>query len=339
MNDKLNEDRILDKAYQSLKESFEVQMSYKRGFGSEIDYQLEIIFSLHNKQIKKTYSVEIKRRVLSTTIGQLLIKKKKLENLLLVADDIAPRLANKLRELDIPFIDGNGNVFLNEAEFYIFVNTYRQETKIQRSSSGLIFQPSGLQLLFVLLSVPNSENKTYRDLSEMSGISLGSVSEIMNALQSEYYLIKENEKRNLFRKDELFKRWVQGFAETLRNKLLEMKFETEDYNFWENTDLTSTGACWGGEVAADMMTGYLNPSEILIYRKGSAFLSSLVKEKKLRRVDNGHVKIRRKFWNFDESNIIAPPLLVYADLLATAESRNIEAAEIIYDKYLAGLVE
>lgn len=338
MNANINEERILAKAYDSLKEKFDVQMTYSREFGSDIDYQLEITFFINQKEIRKKFSVEIKRRVLSTTIGQLLIKKNKIKNLLLIADEISPTRADKLRQLNIPFIDGNGNVFFNEAEFYIFINTYRQETKIQRSSS-IIFQPSGLQLLFVLLSVPNSENKTYRDLSKMSKISLGWVSEIMSALQSEYYLVKDSEKRTLFRKDELLKRWVQGFAETLSNKLFEMEFETEDYSFWENTDLTSTGACWSGEVAADIMTGYLNPSEILIYRKGSAFLSSLVSEKKLRRVDKGNVKIRRKFWNFDETDIIAPPLLVYADLLATAESRNIEAAQIIYDEYLAGLVE
>lgn len=335
----MNEERIIAKAYESLRENFDVQMSYSKEFGSATDYQLEITFWINGREIKKKFSVEIKRRVLSATIGQLLIKKNKLENLLLIADDLSPGVANKLRELNIPFIDGNGNVFFNEAEFYIFINTYRQETKIQRSSSSLIFQTSGLQLLFVLLSVPNSENKTYRELSEMSKISLGWVSEIMNALQSEYYLVKDSEKRTLFRKDELLKRWVQGFAETLCNKLLEMEFETEDPNFWKNTDLTSTKACWGGEVAADMMTGYLNPSEILIYRRGSAFLSSLVREKKLRRVKEGNIKIRRKFWNFNETDIIAPPLLVYADLLATAKSRNIEAAQIIYDEHLAGLVE
>ncbi len=32
---------------------------------------------------------------------------------------------------------------------------------------------------------------------------------------------------------------------------------------------------------------------------------------------------------------IAPPLLVYADLIASGDDRNIEAAEIIYDNYLA----
>ena len=133
------------------------------------------------------------------------------------------------------------------------------------------------------------------------------------------------------------KRWVQSFAEILRPKLSETQFEMEDVDGWKETDLVKVRACWSGEVAADKLTGYLNPTKALIYAEGSA--SSLVKEYKLRWVREGNVKIRRKFWNFNEGEIIAPPLLVYADLLATAESRNLEAAQIIYDEHLAGLVE
>ncbi|HEV8369477.1 MAG TPA: type IV toxin-antitoxin system AbiEi family antitoxin [Pyrinomonadaceae bacterium] len=35
----------------------------------------------------------------------------------------------------------------------------------------------------------------------------------------------------------------------------------------------------------------------------------------------------------------APPLLVYADLLNTADDRNLETAEIIYEQSIARLIE
>jgi len=136
----------------------------------------------------------------------------------------------------------------------------------------------------------------------------------------------------------LIKRWVQSFAEILRPKLSEMRFEAEDVDWWEEADLAKIKACWSGEVAADRMTGYLNPTKALIY-SNELLLRLLVNKYKLRRAREGNVKIRRKFWNFNKGDIIAPPLLVYADLLATAESRNLEAAQIIYDEHLAGLVE
>ncbi|MCK5356795.1 MAG: hypothetical protein KAJ48_00235, partial [Elusimicrobiales bacterium] len=44
------------------------------------------------------------------------------------------------------------------------------------------------------------------------------------------------------------------------------------------------------------------------------------------------------FWNFNfdnEEKQIVPPLLVYADLMATKDPRNHEVAKIIYEQYIA----
>lgn len=42
-------------------------------------------------------------------------------------------------------------------------------------------------------------------------------------------------------------------------------------------------------------------------------------------------------WELAESGFV-PPLLIYADLMATDDARAIEAAETIYDNYLARLI-
>jgi hypothetical protein len=63
----------------------------------------------------------------------------------------------------------------------------------------------------------------------------------------------------------------------------------------------------------------------------------------LRRDSNGAIELLRKFWKFEpwekKSLHTAPPLLVYADLLMTADDRNLETAELVYDQYIARLVE
>ncbi|HCN91356.1 MAG TPA: hypothetical protein DIT28_19630, partial [Oxalobacteraceae bacterium] len=49
---------------------------------------------------------------------------------------------------------------------------------------------------------------------------------------------------------------------------------------------------------------------------------------------------RRRFWNFPgdpEHDKLVPPLLVYADLLATGDARCIETAKMIYETYVARL--
>jgi hypothetical protein len=54
---------------------------------------------------------------------------------------------------------------------------------------------------------------------------------------------------------------------------------------------------------------------------------------------NGNVEILKKSWTSGEVDSVAPPLVVYADLVATAEKRNLETAQLIYDRYLADLAE
>jgi hypothetical protein len=64
---------------------------------------------------------------------------------------------------------------------------------------------------------------------------------------------------------------------------------------------------------------------------------------RLRRDPIGDVEFLRRFWKFDQWDEkklqTAPPLLVYADLVSTADDRNLETAEIIYEQYIARLVE
>ena len=62
---------------------------------------------------------------------------------------------------------------------------------------------------------------------------------------------------------------------------------------------------------------------------------------RLRTDPTGNVEILKAFWDTtcDWTDAgIAPPLLVYADLLAAGDARNIETARRIYDEQLAGLV-
>ncbi len=42
----------------------------------------------------------------------------------------------------------------------------------------------------------------------------------------------------------------------------------------------------------------------------------------------------KKFWNFEDNDYpgMTHPILIYADLLATGDPRNIETAKIIYEK-------
>jgi hypothetical protein len=119
----------------------------------------------------------------------------------------------------------------------------------------------------------------------------------------------------------------------------------QDY-WWQNTGPTKYAALWGGEVAAAMLIDYLKPGVGTIYVKEMPL--QLMRDNRMRNDPNGNVEIMRQFWddrfnpvnqNRDNKYIgIAPLIIIYADLLATGEARNIEMARILYDKEIIGLI-
>ena len=98
------------------------------------------------------------------------------------------------------------------------------------------------------------------------------------------------------------------------------------------------GACWGGEVAGTRLTQYLKPENVTIYAHTPP--GKLILEHKLKKTGNGSIEILKPFWKtapHDKNRETVPPLLVYADLMATGDMRNIETAGLIYEKHLAQL--
>ena len=102
-----------------------------------------------------------------------------------------------------------------------------------------------------------------------------------------------------------------------------------------------SNAFWGSEIAAKLLTKYLRPETVTIYSESNR--PQLQARYRLQRDPNGRVELLRRFWKFDQWEQkdlqTAPPLLVYADLVSTADDRNLETAEMIYEQYIARLVE
>ena len=98
-------------------------------------------------------------------------------------------------------------------------------------------------------------------------------------------------------------------------------------------------AQWGGEIAAERIMQYLKPELITIYTDPK-HLNKVLLENRWRKDEVGNVEVLERFWkqNANRPEETVPPLLIYADLLATGAQRNLEAAKLIYDKYLVQLI-
>lgn len=84
-----------------------------------------------------------------------------------------------------------------------------------------------------------------------------------------------------------------------------------------------------GEPAAAIVTGHLRPEIVTVY--GDTGFAALARKIRPSKDKHGNLEALQKFWAFevaqdDQQPPLVPPLLVYADLIATADARNRETA-------------
>jgi hypothetical protein len=103
--------------------------------------------------------------------------------------------------------------------------------------------------------------------------------------------------------------------------------------------LNNYNALWGGEEAAARLTNYLQPYIYTIYTHGNE--GEFILRNRLTKNPLGNIILMKKFWNFDNPEYpgLTHPILIYADLLATGEPRNIETAKIIYEKDIVRYIQ
>ena len=209
----------------------------------------------------------------------------------------------------------------------------RRKEATEKKNQSRAFQEAGLKLLLFLISNPENLQMSYRELAEKTNISLGSVSNIFRELEDSDFILKTHKKKVLKNIDTLLERWVIAYNEILKPRVLRKKYKLANEEFDLNTaDAKRLGFLWGGDSAAGNITNYLKSSNHTIYYDGE--LSTLVKELKLIPDANGNIEVYNIFWTEDlqlKYPHTAPPLVVYADLMGTNSSRNIEAANMILE--------
>ncbi len=313
----------------------------------EITIMIEGNFHLH-------FTAKVKRWAQQANFGALVNEIQQLSTKgILAADYVNPRMADKLRKLDIPFIDTAGNVFINEKPTYLFVkgikNTHKTEISNQPKETqthGRAFMPSGLKVVYAFIQSPKLIDAPYREIANISGVALGTVGWVINDLKLGGYLVAFDEKkRRLTNKKHLLNKWVDAYLEKLRPKLFLGNFSAEDDSWWMKLDknIVDYGTLWGGEIAASKLTGYIKPEKVILYRPKEGN-NKLFADNRFRKDPNGNIQVFQAFWDIDEKHILnssglVEPLIVYADLLATGDSRNLETARVLYDKELTGFIQ
>jgi hypothetical protein len=293
------------------------------------------------------YAVELKKGLRPATLGAVLHQLERLgEQKLLIADYITPRVAATLKERRVPFLDAAGNAYIDHPGLFIWVNGQKPEAPAGGETVGRAFQPTGLQVVFALLCIPDAVNKPYRELAKLAGVAHGTVGWVIPELQKEGFVIAGKAgrgKRRLVDRKRLLTQWAELYARILRPRTVLATYYAAKLDGWEEWPLDANDALWGEEPAGALFTGHLRPGELTIYAK-KVPPALIARQKLLRDPEAGHaarVTFRNRFWDFQANEIqhAVPAVLVYADLLANGDARCLDTAKLIYEGVIAGLVE
>jgi hypothetical protein len=305
------------------------------------DFEADAAVKIVWQDLEYLFDVEIKHVINRGNLGGIVRQLDLFQRKgMIVTTYVTPNIADELKKLNIPFMDTAGNVHINEPPLFIFIKGNKFTGANLTVIRPRVFHSAGLQVLFALLCNPGLENDPFRKIAKKSEVALGTISMVMNDLKKLNYLIEiPAGKRRLTRKKDLLNRWITAYPEQLRPKLLIGLYRAKNRDWWKNANLRGLHVLWGGEVAAARLTEYLKPQNVTVYTNkpvGEFLLKYMI-----RKDPQGDIEILRIFWNFEidwpHKNLV-PPLLTYADLLATGEARNIETARILYEKELGRFV-
>jgi len=290
---------------------------------------------------------EVKATVRPATLGNIITQLERFHRpVILVTRYMTPQLAEKLKEKDIPFMDTAGNAYLHEANTFIYITGRKLKARPQEKTIRA-FRAKGLKVIFALLCRPDLVNAPYREIAKKAEVALGTVTNIIKDLEQLGYLYRSKKKGLVLEnKNKLIDQWVEAYPQELRPQLKPQRFKVIQTDWWKELDHKQWQRfdIWlGGEAAAAVITKYLYPELVTVYgRPEFTKFAQIIHPAK---DEHGNFELLEPFWNFEAEGIeitkidteqrLCPPLLIYADLMATGDARQLDAAEIIREKYLA----
>ncbi len=285
---------------------------------------------------KQRFYVEIKKELREFHLNQIFKLADKYQSFLVIAENLFPKIKNALRAHKIAYIEANGNINIETGNLLLKVEG-KHNKYLQPEKYGRAFTKAGLKAIYLFLVNENNINDTYRELAMNAGIAIGNIKFILEGLIEEGFALWQNKNDlKLINKKELLQKWVTAYNEKLKPALFMGKFRfnnDNDFINWKNLNFGKTLTQLGGEGAGNIYTNYLQPEILTLYTNEKK--DNLIKEFRLLPDHEGNIIVYKKFWRDKQpfKNVV-PPIIAYADLLATGNRRCIETAQKIYEQLI-----
>ncbi len=329
------EEDILYTAVQGLSEDAKIDLEVSSWYNEAKDKRFDGSLSIEFNSIKYYFFYTIKRK---PSLSQLLDLNHSLstsQNFLLIADYLSKPLKTYLKEQHISYLDSSGNAYItNEQGLYVYIEHNKKPPSFTKKSTNA-FSKAGLKVIYQFLIDENILNEPYRTIGGLAKVSIDTVRRVIKALFKDGYLIKiDAHQIQLQHKKRLFQEWVTLFNKVLRPQLKQQRFKSKDFAALSSLELAPL-ALAGGEPAGELLSNYLIAERALFYTSASFF--KLAKTLPAFPDPEGELTFIEQFWEHPfayKYQKTVSPILVYADLLNNPTPRNLETAEIIYNKYV-----
>lgn len=281
--------------------------------------------------------VEVKNEVRPQLVQQLIAKKKPRSHYLIIAGYITPTAKKLLIDHQINYVDRVGNIWFRQTPVLIHIEGIRNQSQTE-DNKNRAFTKSGIKVGFQLLIQKHLINSPYREIAAASGVSLGTIPKVIEGLREEGFLLRKTKNEWLIVDFEgLLERWQQEYQRKMKPGLPLKRMRAISQTFeqdWKQIKLPENTS-WAGEPAGNLLTRYLKPELFSVYTLQP--LSEIMKQCKWVPDPEGNIFVYQQFWrNNSQPNpqSCVPAVLVYADLIASGNGRNIETATMIYERFI-----
>lgn len=306
--------------------------------GRNFDAVIELEKGKQNCILEAEVKTEVRTASLDTIISKQELTDSKI---IMIAKYIPTPMKEELRKRNICYLETSGNCYIETLAMFIFISD-QKTVEPKHSEDSKLWAPAGIKFLFAVLTNPQILNTSYRNMAYTSGVALGNIGHFISEMKRDNYIITGTRNGHpylsLDNKETLLNKWSDMYRTVLRPKQIVGRFrfsKKEDRQNWHEHLSGYPDVYWGGETAGAILTEYLIPEIYTIYTNTDRF--ELMKNLKIIPDSNGEIEVLRPFWNEDiitDTGDTVPPMLAYAELHSSFDSRNREIAVRIKEKYV-----
>jgi len=255
-----------------------------------------------------------------------------------VSRPVGQLLASK----DISFVDQAGNCHISIGQDYVAHIEGRRPQLHPRHGRGL--GARSYQVLFALLARPELATAPIRSLAQAAGVGKTAAADLVTRLREEGLLLRGKSGHHVARPEVLMDRWVAGYADKLRPRLLLGRYRSaarEPRAFESAVEATlgeSLDWAWGGATAAYRLTHHYQSATTTLHV--GELPTRTQRELTLLPSKDGPVVILGTPGPLaleGPAPHVAHPLLVYSELVLEGNDRALAAAAEIRSRFLRAI--